>query len=216
MRLLFISGNDTGVGKTCATAALAAYLSRSGNTVRVVKPVQTGVAPDEPTDADLAVRGLDATRVSAHTLRRYQAALAPLAAAEAEGAAYAVAALLAEIRALPPADFVLVEGAGGLAVPLDREGRDWADFALDLGAEATVLVIEDRLGAINQARLTAAYAAARGLAAGLWLNEVRPQDATVRAANREGIKTACAPLWAEQRAGGEPGFSPTSPWVVAP
>jgi dethiobiotin synthetase len=92
-----------------------------------------------------------------------------------------------------------VEGAGGLAVPIDPDGADWADFARAIEADRVVLAVPDRLGAINQSRLTVAYARAKGLPCGIWLNEHEPAEETVRASNREGLRACGVPLWGSQR-----------------
>jgi len=119
--------------------------------------------------------------------------------------------MTAALRALPECDWRIVEGAGGIAVPVDADGRDWADFASVIGAERVVLVVADRLGAINQGRMAYAYAEQRGLKAGLWLNVVASVEALVAASNRSGLAAAGVPLWATQ-AHGE--FFPKEPESV--
>ena len=71
-------------------------------------------------------------------LRRFAAAINPLDAATAEGGALGWDELLADYYRLPACDCRLVEGAGGLAVPLDAGGRDWADCARAISADAVV------------------------------------------------------------------------------
>jgi dethiobiotin synthetase len=96
------------------------------------------------------------------------------------------------------ADLRIVEGAGGIAVPLDRRrDRDWRDFAEEIAADRVVIVTPDRLGGINQARLALSYAARRRkLPCGIWLNEVTPQVDAIRRSNREALSPR---LWATQR-----------------
>lgn len=255
MRTLLITGSDTGIGKTRITGLLAALLPEQGQTVRIVKPVETGVDADGdagsaaafarsatgeieglgdhhrghakcPTRRSRHQKGTHQTehthggrgsaraattvpasrdgptensalfarssrdkglKIEAYTLRRFPEPLAPVAAAALAGEALDPDSLLAEINRLPDCDWRLIEGAGGLAVPLDRSGRDWADFAAALPGVHVVLVVPDRLGAINQARLTAHYARSKGLDCSLWLNETVPADRAVRDANREGV-----------------------------
>ncbi len=198
MRTLFVTGTDTGVGKTQVTAALARLLAGSGARVQIVKAVETGNPPQG--DATRA-REMAGVKIDVFTLASFAAPLAPLAAAEAEGKAFSLEAMTAELRALPACDWRIVEGAGGIAVPVDADGRDWADFASVIRAERVVLVVADRLGAINQGRLAYAYAGQRGLKAGLWLNGVAPVDAQVAASNRSGLVAAGVPLWASQAHG---------------
>jgi 8-amino-7-oxononanoate synthase len=196
---ILVSGSDTGIGKTRVTGLLARRLAALGHRVQIVKPVESGRAEDR--DAERA-RKLAATAaetgggaVEAHTLVSFTEPLAPLAAAALEGRAFGIEDLVATLHTLPAAEWRLIEGAGGLAVPLDADGRDWADFARLIEADAVLLVVPDRLGAINQARLTLAYAKSHGLHAGLCLNACAPADAAVAAANRSGLGDA--PIWIE-------------------
>src|SRR5207253_2339955 len=157
--------------------ALARQLVADGSRGQIVKAVETG-APAEG-DAAFARRlaGDAAARVETFTLASFTAPLAPSTAARVEGKEIFFADLLAKLRALPPCDWRVVEGAGGIATPLDAEARDWADFAAALAPDAVVIVVPDRLGAINQARLAHARAAAPGLPAGVWLNDFFSTDA---------------------------------------
>ena len=203
MKTVLVSGSDTGAGKTRVTSALARLLREGGASVRILKPVESGRATDAdgsaaPGDALFAARAAGLPDEAARTPLRFAAPLAPLAAAAAEGRALVWDELLAGARDTPACDWLLIEGAGGLAVPLAADGRDWADYAAELAVDAVVLVVPDRLGAINQARLALAYAEARGLRAGVVLNEVaQAGDAAVAASNREGLRAAGAILWGE-------------------
>lgn len=97
----------------------------------------------------------------------------------------------------------LVEGAGGLGVPVDDAGTDWADFARER-ADATLIVVENRLGAISQARFLAAYCAAKGVPAPhFWLNEIRPQSEGVLASNALEIPKTGVPVVGRSAPGGE-------------
>lgn len=162
MTVLVISGTSTGVGKTVVTAAVAALAARDGQRVAVLKPAQTGAAPDEP--ADLAeVRRL-ADGVTTRELRRYPDPLSPEAAARRSGLAEVtpsdVARAATELHT--EHDLVLVEGAGGLLVRFDAAGGTVADAAWSLGA-ALVVVAEAGLGTLNATALTAEVATRRGL-----------------------------------------------------
>ncbi len=189
MRTILVTGTDTGVGKTRVTAALARLLvADDEGVVQLVKPVETGRPPLAGGDAEFARSLVPCRTVTAHTLRRYAAPLAPLAAAAAEGASYDFDALADECRGLPACDWRIVEGAGGVAVPLADDGRDWLDFAAAIEADVVVLVVPDRLGAINQARLAHAYAVQRGVSPLVWLNGFEPVSAEVAASNRAGLR----------------------------
>lgn len=147
-----VTGTDTEVGKTIVTAALAATAAATGMTVAVIKPAQTGIADGTESDVDTVVRL--AAPTSARTLASYPEPLAPLAAAAEAGLPpLSMDLTLAAIRtAYTTHDLVLVEGAGGLLVPLG-EGWTLADLAMNLGAP-TVVVVRAGLGTLNHTALT--------------------------------------------------------------
>ena len=151
MTVLFVTGTGTGVGKTIVTAALAAVAgSRS---VAVVKPAQTGVEPGEP--ADLADVARLAGPIAVFEPYRFPDPLAPTAAARRCGLPPVDLVVCADlIRSLATAhDLVIVEGAGGLLVPLDSQRRTLADLAAQLSAPL-VLVTDPSLGTLNHTALT--------------------------------------------------------------
>jgi dethiobiotin synthetase len=160
---LLVTGTDTGVGKTIVTAALVAAAGASGLRVAVLKPAQTGVRAGEESDVDTVVRL--AGPVVARTLVSFEAALAPLVAARVSGrtalALDAVLAAVAELRA--DHDLVLVEGAGGLLVPM---GNGWttADLAQQLDGPA-IVVARAGLGTLNHTALTLEALSHRGVPA---------------------------------------------------
>ncbi|MER8103339.1 dethiobiotin synthase [Kitasatospora sp. NPDC094016] len=166
-RILFVTGTNTEVGKTVATAAVASAALRAGLQVAVLKPGQTGIAPGEPGDAD-EVRHL-AGDLTIRELVRYPEPLAPDTAARRAGMPFLspaeVAAAVAELAATH--DLVLVEGAGGLLVRYDDEGRTLADQAravLDAGLPAEVLLVASAgLGTLNIVALSAEALASRQL-----------------------------------------------------
>jgi len=206
MPTIFVSANDTGVGKTWVTATIARRLLNAGRAVQIVKPVETGVAPTGAGDVEWVENALlgrveRPAEASFFTLRRYTQPLAPVEAAKRDGQVLDFDELVAALNALPETGWRVVEGAGGLAVPLEEGAspRDWADFALAINADWTVLVVEDRLGAINQARLLAAWAHAHDLTGGWWLNQARRgADPAVSAVNRDTLSELEGPLWAVQ------------------
>ncbi|MFJ7243588.1 dethiobiotin synthase [Kitasatospora sp. NPDC098652] len=176
-RILFVTGTNTDVGKTVATAALASAALHEGRKVAVLKPGQTGVAPDEPGDA-AEVRRL-AGELTVRELVRYPEPLAPDTAARRAGMPYlSPAEVVAEVTDLAAThDLVLVEGAGGLLVRYDDEGRTLADQARavrEAGLDAEVLLIASAgLGTLNIVSLTAEALAARelplaGVVVGSW------------------------------------------------
>ncbi|MEE1930732.1 dethiobiotin synthase [Streptomyces sp. TRM 70351] len=234
MSVWCVTGTGTEVGKTVAVAALAAAAVAAGRRVAVLKPAQTGVAPDEPGDVAEVVR-LAGPSVTGVELARYPEPLAPETAARRAGLPYVrpadVAGAARELAA--GHDLVLVEGAGGLLVRFDAEGSTLADAARLLGAPV-VLVAAAGLGTLNTTALTAEALRARGLAcpgvvvgswpavpdlaarcnltdlpraAGAPLAGLLPQGA----ARLDGARfRAAAPGWLAERLGGR-GFAPPGP-----
>jgi 8-amino-7-oxononanoate synthase len=202
VRTVLVTGSDTGVGKTQVVAALARLCAAGGARVQVVKVLETGTdaLPGGEGDAARAAR-LAGGRADPFTLLALGAPLSPPAAAARAGSVLALEILMEKLRALPPCDWRVCEGAGGIATPLDDRSRDWADFGAAIGADAVVIVVPDRLGAINQARLAHARAAQAELPAGVWLNAASPVDPAVAESNRAGLRAAGVPIWAEQAFG---------------
>ena len=160
MRRIAVTGTDTGVGKTFATAALAQAFLLSGRSVAVVKPIQTGSETDEPTDADEINRMLGAN--VAEEWQRLALPLAPETIAHETGAALTPVAELVERLRTIEADVVIVEGAGGVMVGLDAAGGTIADLAQLWDAEV-VVVTRDTLGTLNHTGLTVEHLRGRGL-----------------------------------------------------
>ena len=164
MKGIFVTGTDTGVGKTVVTAALAVALKTRGVDVRVVKPVQTGDG-DAATLKHLA--GLDAALDEIAPFS-FSAPLAPLVAARLEGVELDLDDVVSKMPAAVNA-FTIVEGAGGLLCPV---GPDWtiADLAERLSLPLLV-VARAGLGTVNHTLLTVREAQGRGLdVAGIILN----------------------------------------------
>ncbi|HEV7733218.1 MAG TPA: dethiobiotin synthase [Candidatus Binatia bacterium] len=162
MSILFVTGTDTGVGKTFVACALAHALRATGRRVGVVKPIETGVT-GEPEDAmRLRDAAGDPSPLDDLCPYRLRAPLAPAAAAPAEGVIIDVERIVALIeRRAATADVLIVEGAGGLLVPITA-ACSYLDLALRL-ALPTLLVAANRLGTLNHCALTARVARAEGL-----------------------------------------------------
>jgi len=177
---LFISGTGTGVGKSIIGSGLAKHLRSKGLDVGVMKPLETGVA--DPTqggdDARLLAWAASATDQMAQINPYcFKTPAAPATASRLENRPVAYAELVAQGRALIARhDFTIIEGAGGLMVPVSG-GFLIADLAKDLGLD--VLVVADAaLGTINRTLTT--LTAARYLElqiAGYIINRM-PQDPT--------------------------------------
>ncbi|MBM4295439.1 MAG: dethiobiotin synthase [Deltaproteobacteria bacterium] len=191
---IFVTGTDTGVGKTWITAGIAAVWRRWGLKAAYFKPVQSG-CPEEggrliPTDARFArdLAGLEEPLefLTPLTLRL---PLAPGVAAVQEGVSLdwgRVAAALEELTARY--DFFAVEGAGGLYVPLD--GNRFLVLDLIRWLHLPLLVVARAgLGAINHTALTVMAARHAGLAvAGVILNRYPPKPGLAEQTNPEVIQ----------------------------
>jgi dethiobiotin synthetase len=191
MRGVFVTGTDTGAGKTVLAATICAGLRARGDRVAAFKPVLTGTAeprdPVWPPDDELLARaaGVSAGAVVA---RRFEPAVSPHLAAELAGAPIDPAALLAEARAASAAADVLVaEGVGGLLVPitLDYSVRDLAR-ALGL---PVVVAARPGLGTISHTLLTVEAARAAGLdVRGIVLTPWPQDPGEIERSNRETIE----------------------------
>lgn len=188
----FVTGTDTGVGKTVASAVLAARARDEGKRVRYVKPVQTGLAPGEPgSDADVVAAR---ARVETHELLRFPDPLAPAVAAARAGSPIDFDQLAAETRALAHGcDLLIVEGAGGLLVPLTEE-HTMADLARALSAPL-VVVVRPGLGTLNHTALTLEAAGRRGIAVERLVVSAWPADpGTTERTNLDRLRRLGVPL----------------------
>jgi len=174
---VFITGTDTGVGKTLVTALLAAALKRAGHTVGVMKPVETGVSPSKPGRSDAA--RLQAIVESEETLGaicpyRFEPPIAPQAAAHAERRTIDLGVVRQVYRLLAGRyDYTVVEGLGGVRVPLTGKA-DVMDL-IDALRLPVIVVGRAGLGGINHALLTLDALRRRRLpVVALVLNRTRP------------------------------------------
>lgn len=175
----FVTGTDTGVGKTLVSAALLRGLARQHPRVVGMKPVAAGVVPAGggwASEDALALRAASTVRVPPELDNPVLLpdALSPHIAAARAGVRIDIAELARRYRALAAhADAVIVEGAGGFHVPLS-DTETGADLARALGLPV-VLVVGLRLGCLNHALLTQEAIASRGLALAGWVvNRIDP------------------------------------------
>jgi len=189
VRGCFVTGTDTGVGKTVLAAAIAAALHARGVRVAAFKPVVTGLdepEPGRPADHELlgAVTGLAPTAVAP---LRFGPAVSPHLAAELAGTGIEPAGLIAAAaRAGAAAEALVVEGVGGLLVPIsaDFSIRDLA-VALDL---PVVVAARPGLGTISHTLLTVEAARAAGLdVRAVVLTPCPSQPSVMERSNRETI-----------------------------
>jgi dethiobiotin synthetase len=170
----FLTGTDTGVGKTLAACALLDAAGRLGLDTLGMKPIAAGEDADgSDVDRLIAAGNIEAPR---HLINPYAFAepIAPHIAAADERRGIDISVIRAAFEQLADrADFVVVEGVGGFRVPLG-EDIDSADLAkaLDL---PVILVVGLRLGCINHALLTAEAVRACGLGLAGWIaNHIDP------------------------------------------
>ena len=199
-RVYFISGIDTGIGKTVVAGRMCRALQEAGRDWISVKMVQTGCDGfSEDLDAHRALAGVgrfpeDEEGLTAPQIFKFPAS--PLLAAALEGRTVDLKRIAASVEACAKRhEIVIVEGAGGLLVPLTEETLT-ADFVAEKGWPL-ILVASGRLGAINHILLSMEAAKARGIPfAGIVMNDYPQADpllfedarkAVARALKRMGI-----------------------------
>jgi dethiobiotin synthetase len=189
---IFITGTDTGVGKTFFACGLAALLRESGYKVGVMKPAETGCEQGEgklvPRDA-LALKEASGCELPLETVCPYQFCepLAPGVAAEREGGRIDIDRLMRVYGEISAAhDVTIVEGAGGLMVPL-LPSFTYADFARVLKLPL-IVVAANKLGMINHLLLTLEHASCQGLRVlGYVLNQIESQPSLAAETNRDAL-----------------------------
>lgn len=185
LRGLFVTGTDTGVGKTLVAAGLLRYARRLGLVPIPFKPVETGCDPD-PLDALSLWRAAEPPVPPRDVcLYAFRLPAAPALAAQAEAQPIQVDHIVARAAQLAAfGDLLIVEGAGGLLVPY-AGSTTAADLAAQLGLPL-LIVARTALGTINHTALTIAEARHRGLAiAGTILSRVSETLAPHEPANAD-------------------------------
>lgn len=160
---LFVTGTDTGVGKTVVARAIIQALRAEGVDVAAMKPVETGVGRDGPADALALATATDHSEpLELICPLQFELPAAPSVAAADAQSPLRLEAVRSAWRTLQSRhEVMVVEGAGGLLVPL-MENFDMADLALEMGL-ALVIVARPALGTINHTLLTIREAERRGL-----------------------------------------------------
>jgi dethiobiotin synthetase len=207
MRGVFVTGTDTGVGKTVVAAALCAALAARGEPVAALKPAVTGLdeepgdwPPDHVLLARAANNGQSPEDVAPY---RFGPPVSPHYAAELSGESIEPARIVAAARAH---ELLVCEGVGGLMVPI-TPGYLVRDLAVDLGLPV-VIAARTGLGTISHTLLTVEAARAAGLAVGAVVMTPWPADPEpIEVSNRATV----------ERLAGVPvhGLPPTSPDALA-
>jgi dethiobiotin synthetase len=181
MTTVFVTSSGTGIGKTFVTLRLIAELRASGRRVRALKPVASGFDAAHADDSDTALllraQGLDVTPTNLDAVSpwRFAAPLSPDMAAARERRSIPFDALVAHCRAAhASSDVTLIEGIGGVMVPLDAE-HTVLDWIAALEAPA-LLVVGSYLGTLSHSLTAAAVLRERGVTvAGVVVSESEEQ-----------------------------------------
>jgi dethiobiotin synthetase len=188
VRGLFVTGTDTGVGKTIVSAALVAAMASEGERVSAYKPAVTGVGEEQgawPRDHELLARMAGMTPEEVAPLR-YAPAVSPHLAAAMAGERIDPTQLIEHARTLAQKGTLIVEGVGGLLVPF---GEDFTvrELAVEL-ALPLLIAARPGLGTINHTLLTLQAARAAGLDVRAVVLTPWPQKpSTLEQSNRETI-----------------------------
>lgn len=179
----FVTGTDTGVGKTRVTCALLYATRQRGLSAVGMKPIAAGIEADGRNDDVVQLMAASSMQPPVALVNpfRYDPPIAPHIAAQEAGRPIDLTVIqhaLAQLQTL--AEVVWVEGAGGLLIPLNAQ-QDLADLAQRL-ALPMVLVVGMRLGCLNHALLTAEAMERRGLTVAGWVaNRIDPDMARFEA-----------------------------------
>jgi dethiobiotin synthetase len=215
-RGLFITGNDTGVGKTYIAALIARALHAAGHKVGVYKPAASGCEQEVSDDAVVLWEAAgEPGELEAVCPQRFAVPLAPHLAARAEGKRVNRELLRSGVKYWQErSEVVIVEGAGGLLSPISDN-----DFVADLAVEfgyPLVIVAANRIGVINQTLQTLHVARSYrgGIAvAAVVLNDVeQSSDDPSRVSNLSELQRLCdVPVLTELHHAGER-FEPQINW----
>lgn len=169
----FITGTDTGVGKTLLSCALLHAFAAQGKRVAGFKPVAAGCDDDDHNDDAVALRTASSMQLAYGQVNPYcfPRAIAPHLAARHVGVRIEMGRIITSYEELAAqSDEVIVEGAGGLLVPLN-EDRTFADLARELDIPV-ILVVGMRLGCLNHALLNMEVLAAHQIECAGWVANV--------------------------------------------
>lgn len=187
----FITGTDTGVGKTWFTSRVLQGIAGTGRSVIGLKPLECGGQDDAM--ALQKACGEKAAELEDINCLHYPEALSPAAVADRTIDLEALVRQVQDVAARY--DLTLVEGAGGWLMPLDAH-RTMADLAARI-AYPVVIVAANRLGVLNHVLLTVAAIQAGGCrCAGIYLNDLEEADPSdlSRASNLETLRRLCPDL----------------------
>ncbi len=195
-KVYLVTGTDTGVGKTYFTYWSAKILKSSNIKVSCLKPVETGVG-DVPQDAKLLAEATDQD-IKDVVIYTYKLPLSPYAGFLEEGIEVDIEVIKSKIKEYKEnSDIVIVEGAGGICVPI-KKGYTYGDLAYEEGLNV-IIVGRAGLGTINHTYLTWFYSKERGLdVRGIVLSGFKGEDISEKTnpfiiEEMTGIKPLCIP-----------------------
>ncbi len=189
---LFVTGTDTGVGKTLISAALVRGFAQRGYRTAGMKPVAAGCREEQGvlvSDDVEMLRAASNVELPRSVINPYtfEPALAPHIAARQAGRAIEIHQIRAAFaRAGEATEVLVVEGVGGFRVPLGN-GQDTADLAVALGLPV-VLVVGMRLGCLNHALLSVEAIRARGLFLAGWVANCLDREMGAQEENLEALR----------------------------
>lgn len=218
-RGLFVTGTDTGVGKTRVAVALIHALRAQGLRVAAMKPVSAGSEAGALNEDVTALMQAANVPAAVHDVNPYAFAepIAPHIAADLAGVRIDLAVIAAAYARLAAhADVVVVEGAGGWRVPLNA-AEDMADLAQALGLPV-LLVVGLRLGCLNHAILTAEAIAGRGQPWAGWIGNAIDPEMAQQAANLDTLRARLpGPCLGVLRYGADPAAAADAlQWLTLP
>ncbi|KON87918.1 hypothetical protein AF332_14515 [Sporosarcina globispora] len=186
MKSLFITGTDTDAGKTTAAALLIAYLTKKGTQVAAYKPVQSGaeIINGKLSAPDVECYKLANPELTASYTYLLKKPCSPHLAAREEGKEIDVNKIIEHYKQLSEDnDFVLMEGAGGVIVPLRDDGYNMLNLIKDLDVPV-VIVARTGVGTINHTVLTAERLIQEGVdVKGIIMNQMSIEDTKIEQDN---------------------------------
>lgn len=186
---LFITGTDTGIGKTFVGGGIAGVLRKRGKDVGVFKPMLSGVSRQDPMSDTNLLKNIsgDHNTLEQITPFQFDEPLAPYIAAKRTGQSISLDAVMDEWEMIKDThEYFIVEGAGGLGVPF---GEDYvaADIAREIGFPL-LIVARTGLGTVNHVWLTVQVAKNMGLhIAGIILNNINEKNQGIAEQTNPGL-----------------------------